>query len=179
MEYDHRDLIPPWGHGLIHGEEGKSTMTVCFDRNGGALPSRRTGMVCKDNDGRASHGRHKANSMRCILQHTCNIWQTATGTGVQNRLTFRASRAQMYACLQLIRATFPPNQGFIRAFWAKNRLNPGKTGRKRRRKGDYGGHCMAQQPSLRTLQCWSERYSAEKQQLELAGREGLFGPLPG
>ena len=65
------------------------------------------------------------------------------------------------------------------SFWAKSRLQPGKTGRKRRRKGDYGGHCMAQQPSLRTLQCWSERYSAEKQQLELAGREGLLGSLPG
>ena len=58
-------------------------------------------------------------------------------------------------------------------FWAKSRLQPGKKGRKRRRKGDTGGRCMAQQPSLRTQQGWLERYSAEKQQAALAGREGL------
>ena len=71
-------------------------------------------MVGKDNDGRAGHGKHKANSMRSILQHTCNIWRTAADTGTQNCLAFRASRAQMCACLQLLRASFPPNQGFIR-----------------------------------------------------------------
>ena len=71
-------------------------------------------MVGKDNDGRATHGRHKADSMRSILQHTCNIWRTAADTGTQNYLTFWASRAQMCACLQLLPATFPSNQGFIR-----------------------------------------------------------------
>ena len=53
LEYDHRDLIPPWGHGLLHGEKGKPTMPVCFDRNEGALPSRRTEMVGKDSGGTA------------------------------------------------------------------------------------------------------------------------------
>ena len=72
-------------------------------------------MVGKDNDGRAGHGRHKANSIQSILRHTCNIWRTAADTGTQNYLTLRASRAQMCACLQLLRATFPPNQCPIRA----------------------------------------------------------------
>ena len=57
MEYDHRDLIPPWGHGLLHGEEGKPTMPVCFDRNEGALPSQWTSMVGRDNRGMIGHSR--------------------------------------------------------------------------------------------------------------------------
>ena len=69
LEYDHRDLIPPWGHEHFFREEEKPTMPVCFDRNGGALPSRRTGMVGKSNDGCAGHGRDKANSLRSILRH--------------------------------------------------------------------------------------------------------------
>lgn len=28
LESDHRDLIPPWGHGLFHGEAEKPTMAV-------------------------------------------------------------------------------------------------------------------------------------------------------
>ena len=72
-------------------------------------------MVGKVDDGRAGHGRHKAISMRSLLQHTCNIWRTAADTGTQNHLALWASRAQMCACLQLLRATFPPNQGSIRA----------------------------------------------------------------
>ena len=116
LEYEHRDLIPPWGHGLFQGEAEKPTTPVCFDRNGGALPSRRTGMVGRDNDGRVGHGRDKANSLRSLLQHTCSIRRSATGTGPQNCLALRTSRAQMCACLQLLRATFPPNQGFIWAF---------------------------------------------------------------
>ena len=67
MEYDHRDLIPPWGRRLLHVEAKKPTMPVCFDRNGGALPSRQTGTVDKVNDGRTGHGRDKANSLRSIL----------------------------------------------------------------------------------------------------------------
>ena len=45
----HRDLIPPWGHGLLHGEAEKPTMPVWYDRNGSALPSCLTRMVGKDN----------------------------------------------------------------------------------------------------------------------------------
>ena len=40
LELGHRDLIPPWGHRLLHGEERKPTMPVCFDCNEGAFPSR-------------------------------------------------------------------------------------------------------------------------------------------
>ena len=32
LESDHRDLIPPWGHGLLHGDEEKPTMAVWHDR---------------------------------------------------------------------------------------------------------------------------------------------------
>lgn len=124
LEYIHRDLIPPWGHRLLHGKVKKPTTPVCFDRNGGALPSWRTGMVGKSNDGCAGHGRDKANSLRSILQHTRDIWQTAAGTGVQNGPKLRASWAQMCACLQLLRATFPPNQGFIRAFPGEKQAAP-------------------------------------------------------
>ena len=73
LEYDHRDLIPPWGHRLLHGEAEKPTMLVWLDRNEVALPSRQTGMVGSDNDGHAGHGRHKANSMWSILRHTRDI----------------------------------------------------------------------------------------------------------
>jgi hypothetical protein len=38
-----------------------------LDRNGDTLPSRQTGIVGKDNNRRADHGRHKANSTRSIL----------------------------------------------------------------------------------------------------------------
>ena len=54
LEYDHRDLIPPWDQGLLHGEDGKPTILVSFDRNEGALPSQRTGMVGKDNSRQAT-----------------------------------------------------------------------------------------------------------------------------
>ena len=37
LESDHRDLIPPWGHGLLQGEAGKATMLVCFDRYEGVF----------------------------------------------------------------------------------------------------------------------------------------------
>ena len=114
LEYDHRDLIPPWGRRLLHGEAKKPTTAVCFDRNGGALPSRRTGIVGKDNNRRADHGRDKANSLRSILRHIRSIRRSATGTGAQNCQTLRAARARMCACMQLLWATFPPNQGFIR-----------------------------------------------------------------
>ena len=35
LESDHRDLIPPWGHGLLHGEAEKSTMAVWHDQHEG------------------------------------------------------------------------------------------------------------------------------------------------
>ena len=113
LESVHRDLIPPWGHGLLHGEEGKPTIPVCYDRNGDTLPSRQTGTVDKVNDGRSGHGRHKAISMRSLLRHIRSIRRSATGTGAQNCQTLRAARARMCACMQLLWATFPPNQGFI------------------------------------------------------------------
>ena len=37
LESDHRDLIPPWGHGLLHGEEKKPTMAVWHDRYEGVF----------------------------------------------------------------------------------------------------------------------------------------------
>ena len=69
LELDHRDLIPPWGHRLLHGEAEKPTMPVWFDRNEDALPSRWTGMVGKENDGHTGNGRHKANSIQSIFRH--------------------------------------------------------------------------------------------------------------
>ena len=54
LEYDYRDLIPPWGHGLLHSEAEKPTTPVCFDRNDSASPSRRTEMVGKDSGGTAA-----------------------------------------------------------------------------------------------------------------------------
>ena len=49
LEFDHRDLIPPWGHRLLHGEERKPSMAVWLDCNRGALPSWLTRMVDKGN----------------------------------------------------------------------------------------------------------------------------------
>ena len=49
MEYDHRDFIPPWGHGLFDDEAEKPAMPVCLDCNRGALPSWLTRMVDKGN----------------------------------------------------------------------------------------------------------------------------------
>ena len=124
LEYDHRDLIPPWGHGLLHSEAEKPTTPVCFDRNGGALPSRQTGTVDKGNDGCAGHGRHTENCIRSVLRHIRSIRRSATGTGPQNCQTLRAARARMCACMQLLWATFPPNQGFIRAFPGEKQAAP-------------------------------------------------------
>ena len=67
LEFDHRDLIPPWGHEHFFREEEKPSIPVSHDRNGDTLPSRQTGTVDKVNDGRTGHGRDKANSLRSIL----------------------------------------------------------------------------------------------------------------
>ena len=37
LEYDHRDLIPPWGYRLLHGETEKPTMAVWHDRYEGVF----------------------------------------------------------------------------------------------------------------------------------------------
>ena len=37
LESDHRDLIPPWDHGLLQGEAGKATMPVWLDRYEGVF----------------------------------------------------------------------------------------------------------------------------------------------
>lgn len=124
LEYDHRDLIPPWGHRLFFDEAETPTMPVWLDRNGDTLPSRQTGTVDKVNDGRSGHGRHKAISMRSLLRHIRSIRRSATDTGPQNCQTLRAARARMCACLQLLRATFPPNQGFIRALLGEKQAAP-------------------------------------------------------
>ena len=56
-------------------------------------------MVGKGNDGCAGHGRHTENCIRSVLRHTRDICQTAAGTGAQNCLALRISRAQMCAYL--------------------------------------------------------------------------------
>ena len=67
MEYDHRDLIPPWGHRLLHGEAEKPTMPVWLDRYGGALPSRQTGLVGKDNGRQATPQPVRNGSNQAVL----------------------------------------------------------------------------------------------------------------
>ena len=37
LEYDHRDLIPPWGYRLLHGETEKPNMAVWHDRYEGVF----------------------------------------------------------------------------------------------------------------------------------------------
>ena len=61
------DLIPPWGHRLLHGEAEKPTMPVWLDRYGGALPSRRTGLVGKDNGRQATPQPVRNGSNQAVL----------------------------------------------------------------------------------------------------------------
>ena len=143
LEYDHRDLIPPWGHRLLHSEEGKPTMPVCFDRNGGAFPSQRTGMVGKDNNERAGHGRHKANSIRISStihaaydgQLQAQVYRTVWHSGLPG---LRCVPVCSCSGRHSLRTRISSG-----ALWGESRLQLDKAGRKRRRKGDNGGRYRA------------------------------------
>ena len=97
LELDHRDLIPPWGHGLLHGEAGKPTMAVWHDGNGGALPSQLTAMAGRDNRGMTAHNRILLGSRQPIRRPFRRRSAADVGTAAHNRCSPGTSRAEMCA----------------------------------------------------------------------------------
>ena len=104
LEYDHRSLIPPWGHGLLRGEAGKPAMPVCFDRNGDALSSRRTGMVGGESRGMTPHSSSEFGGIQLIQRPFRRSTAADVGTTAHNRFTTGTIRTVMCAWMPGFRA---------------------------------------------------------------------------
>ena len=143
LEYDQKDLIPPRGHRHFSAKQ-KS-------------PPCRSGLIAME-----VHYHHGgqgwwAGTMTDV-QDTAGTRQTAYGAFFDIRATYDGqmqSPEHRTVChsglpeLRCVPVCSCSRQHFLQTrvssgpFWAKNRLQLGKTGRKRRRKGDNGGCCIA------------------------------------
>ena len=93
LESDHRDLFPPWGHRLFHGEAGKPTMAVWHDRYDGVFPSWLTAVAGKGNCTTAAHSRTGFDSRQPIQWRCLQYAATEAGTAAHNRFTRGPSRS--------------------------------------------------------------------------------------
>lgn len=146
MEFDHRDLIPPWGHGLFPGEAEKPTMPVWLDRNGGALPSRWTTMVGRGNCTMTVHGRRIFGSRQPIQQA---FWQYAAeeaGVAAQSSLAPGSSWAKPCAWMQGFRAKLSPDSDLIRASAGEDWLYSGAKEGIQAKNGGIGGRVRGKRP---------------------------------
>ena len=115
LESEPRDLIPPWMYRLLHGETEKPTMPVWLDRNGGALPSRRTGMVGKDNCSTAAHGGTMVDNRQPIQETFGESTAEKAVAAVHNRCSPGPFRAELCAWMPSFRAKRSPDSDLIRA----------------------------------------------------------------
>ena len=86
-------MIPPWGHGLFHGEAEKPTMPVWHDRYDGVFPSWLTAVAGKGNCTTAAHSRTGFDSRQPIQWRCLQYAATEAGTAAHNRFTPRPSRS--------------------------------------------------------------------------------------
>ena len=115
LEYDHRDLIPPWGHGLLHSEAEKPTMAVWHDRYDGVFPSWLTAMTGKDNCKTAAHGGTMLDDRQPIQETFGESAAEKAVATVHNSCSPGTSRAEPCACMPGFRAKLSPGSALTRA----------------------------------------------------------------
>lgn len=170
LESDYRDLIPPWGHGLLHGEEEKPTMAVWHDRHEGVFPSWLTAVAGKGNCTTAAHSRTGFDSRQPIQWRCLQYAATEAGTAAHNRFTPGPSRSGV-VCL---------DTGFPGETLSRLGPYPGCTGRRAavslaKRKHSDGQKAVlagvrgAKSPFFRGQRSWLGRHLSEKQQVKDGG----------
>ena len=174
-----RDLIPPRGRTLLHGEAGKPTSAVgvaspkAVPRRGGGLTFGRRAAAT---GGLAAHGGAVSAAGGATFGRSGGARRAEAGAGGQKSRTRGGFRGPGG-----VRGRRDPgqNRGKPGLHPGVRRAKPGSAGAKRGRsggqKGGYGGRWGQKSPFLprkrrATGLCWGENWRRK-----LAGRVGLFG----
>ena len=174
-----RDLIPPRGRTLLHGEAGKPTSAVgvsspkAVPRRGGGLTFGRRAAAT---GGQAAHGGVVSAAGGATFGRSGGARRAEAGAGGQKSRTRGASGVPGVCAGAGVPGKTGASRVSIRArAEQKNGRRRGKTGRSGGQKGGYGGRWGRKSPFLprkrwATGLCWGENWRRK-----LAGRVGLFG----